>query len=75
MTDIGSASDTVGLAVPEGRQYLTDKTLAALRHSFSKFGRTVDWYMKADDGRHVRSILLNISTTLVSRCRNFISLH
>jgi len=40
---------TVSLDVPEGRDHLTRKTLAALRYSLKTYGDVADWFLKCDD--------------------------
>ena len=46
---IRRASDAVPLNVPEGRRYLTAKTMAALEYSFHTYGKQATWFLKADD--------------------------
>jgi glycoprotein-N-acetylgalactosamine 3-beta-galactosyltransferase len=47
--EIRLAHNTVALDVPEGRGWLTTKTLAGLRYSLDKYGEVAEWFMKADD--------------------------
>ena len=51
--NIRQANNTVALDVSEGRKWLTDKTLAALRYSLDKYGDVAEWFMKADDDTSV----------------------
>jgi len=44
-----NANYTVPLDVPEGRDHLTAKTMAALRYSLKTYGDVADWFLKCDD--------------------------
>uniref|UniRef100_A0A0B7AYV3 Glycoprotein-N-acetylgalactosamine 3-beta-galactosyltransferase 1 n=2 Tax=Arion vulgaris TaxID=1028688 RepID=A0A0B7AYV3_9EUPU len=44
---------TVGLDVPEGRNHLTGKTMAAFRYIYENHFHDADWFMKADDDTYV----------------------
>ena len=44
-----NATHTVALDVPEGRDHLTGKTMAALRYSLATYGHVADWFLKCDD--------------------------
>jgi len=46
---ITNATRTVPLDIPEGRNHLTGKTMAALRHSVETYGDIADWFLKCDD--------------------------
>ena len=50
---ICNVSNAVGLDVPEGRDHLTWKTLEGLKYCYKTFGRSVDWYLKADDDVYI----------------------
>lgn len=46
---IRKSPDAVALDVREGRDFLTEKTLAGLRYSLAKYGNVAEWFLKADD--------------------------
>jgi len=46
---IVNASRTVSLDVPEGRDHMTGKTMAALWYSLKTYGDVADWFLKCDD--------------------------
>ena len=54
--------DGFPLDVPEGRDHLTAKILAALKISYSKCKDKVDWFLKADDDTYI--IMENLKYTL-----------
>jgi len=44
-----NAKHTVALDVPEGREHLAGKTMAAMRYSLQHYGDVADWFLKCDD--------------------------
>ncbi|KAK7008924.1 glycoprotein-N-acetylgalactosamine 3-beta-galactosyltransferase 1, partial [Biomphalaria glabrata] len=54
---ISSVSDpefpTISLNVPEGREHLTGKTMAAFRYIHEHYLDEADWFMKADDDTYL----------------------
>ena len=46
---IVNSTYAVPLDVPEGRDHLTGKTMAALRYSLKTYGDLADWFLKCDD--------------------------
>ena len=49
----GNISEARPLDVPEGRDHLTGKTMAALRLSFIEHRNNIDWFLKADDDTYI----------------------
>ena len=41
------------LQIPEGRDYLTNKTFAMLDHAHTRYKETADWFLKADDDTYI----------------------
>ena len=39
--------------VPEGRQYLTNKTVAMFDHAYTEYKDSIDWFLKADDDSYI----------------------
>ena len=60
-SSITQASGTVALDVPDGRDHLTGKTMAALMYSYEKYGHIADWFLKADDDTYERFSYLSIT--------------
>ncbi|KAK2174487.1 hypothetical protein NP493_799g05006 [Ridgeia piscesae] len=51
--EAGNITGARALDVPEGRDHLTGKTMAALRLSFTEHGDAIDWFLKGDDDTYI----------------------
>ncbi|KAI0213497.1 Glycoprotein-N-acetylgalactosamine 3-beta-galactosyltransferase 1-B [Lamellibrachia satsuma] len=51
--DAGNITGARPLDVPEGRNHLTGKTMAALRLSFNEQRESIDWFLKGDDDTYI----------------------
>ena len=39
--------------MPEGRAFLTNKTIAMFAHAYAHYKDSIDWFLKADDDTYV----------------------
>ncbi|XP_046546915.1 glycoprotein-N-acetylgalactosamine 3-beta-galactosyltransferase 1-like [Haliotis rubra] len=52
-SEANSEIPTIKLDVPEGRDYLADKSFAVLKYLFKHYHDKADWFYKADDDTYV----------------------